>query len=244
VLEPFSFHPSVTALSPSPFPQAAIVAHNIEMIIRTRAGSFPILRGIDLNIAQGELCFLMGPSGSGKTTLLQVLAGMLTPTSGNVTILGEEITHLSRRKLTAFRLNHIGFIFQNFNLFSALTVEENVRIALEFKGIYGKTAMQQTQALLEQVGLAEKSWQKPLDLSGGEKQRVAIARALAGHPPIIMADEPTASLDFHSGQGIIEVLRSLSGQSGCTVLIVTHDSRIVQSGDRVFHLDDGQLSVA
>jgi putative ABC transport system ATP-binding protein len=219
-----------------------IAAYDIEMVINSRAGQFPILKGIDLTVSQGELCFLMGPSGSGKTTLLQILAGMLTPTRGRVILLGEDITSLSKKDLTEFRLNNIGFIFQNFNLFSALTIEENVRMALEFKGIRGKKAIKLTQMLLELVKLADKAKFRPRDLSGGQKQRVAIARALAGYPPIIMADEPTASLDFQNGQSVMEVLRNLVTEIGCTVLIVTHDTRIVREGNRILHLDDGKIS--
>lgn len=200
-----------------------------------------ILEQIDWKIPQGSIQLLMGPSGSGKTTLLSILAGLLKPTAGNVCLLGEEITRMSRSKLAQFRLRNLGFIFQDFNLFPALTAAENVELALNLKGIQGRTARHQARDLLEQVGLAEKAKQKPQDLSGGQKQRVAIARALAGHPPLIMADEPTASLDSHNGHAVMALLCKLAKEGGCTVLIVTHDPRIVDVADRVAYLEDGVL---
>ncbi|HBE35506.1 MAG TPA: ABC transporter ATP-binding protein, partial [Cyanobacteria bacterium UBA11368] len=151
-----------------------------------------ILKGIDWSIQKGSVQLLMGPSGSGKTTLLSVLAGLLTPTAGNVYLLGQDITKMSRSQLAKFRLENIGFIFQDFNLFPALTAAENVEVALNLKGIKGKAAKVEAQRLLEQVGLKDKANLKPSSLSGGQQQRVAIARALAGNPQLIMADEPTA----------------------------------------------------
>ncbi len=202
---------------------------------------FQVLQGIDLKIPSGEIQLLMGPSGSGKTTLLSILAGLLTPTAGKVYLLGEEITRMSRAKLARFRRQNIGFIFQNFNLFPALTAAENIEVVLNIKGIQGTKARYQAQALLEQVGLGLKANQRPSDLSGGQKQRVAIARALAGSPPLIMADEPTAALDSHSGHTVIELLRRLAKEGGCTVLMVTHDPRILDVADRVTYLEDGVL---
>jgi len=202
---------------------------------------YQVLQGIDLKIPSGEIQLLMGPSGSGKTTLLSILAGLLTPTAGQVYLLGEEITRMSRAKLARFRRQNIGFIFQNFNLFPALTAAENIEVVLNIKGIQGTKARYQAQALLEQVGLGLKANQKPSDLSGGQKQRVAIARALAGSPPLIMADEPTAALDSHSGHTVIELLRRLAKEGGCTVLMVTHDPRILDVADRVTYLEDGVL---
>jgi putative ABC transport system ATP-binding protein len=148
---------------------------------------------------------------------------------------------MSRTKLARFRLQNIGFIFQGFNLFPALTAAENVEAVLNVKGIRGAKARYQAQDLLEQVGLGLQANQRPGDLSGGQKQRVAIARALAGHPQIIMADEPTAALDSHSGHAVIELLRRLAKEEGCTVLMVTHDPRIVDVADRVTYLEDGVL---
>ena len=211
------------------------------MVFQSGQRRFQALAGIDLEIRSGDIQILMGPSGSGKTTLLSILASLLTPTAGQVYVLGEEITAMSRTKLARFRRDNIGFIFQNFNLFPALTAAENVEVVLNIKGIRGKKAREQALALLEQVGLGFQAHQKPADLSGGQKQRVAIARALAGSPQIIMADEPTAALDSHSGHQVIELLRKLAKEGGCTVLMVTHDPRIIDVADRVAYLEDGVL---
>ena len=219
----------------------AIVAKGVEMEFKSQKRCFQILKGIDLAIPKGNIQLLMGPSGSGKTTLLSILAGLMTPTRGKVSLLGEDITSMSRQKLAKFRQQNIGFIFQNFNLFPALTASENIEVALNIQGINRKTAKDQVQILLEQVGLENQSEQKPSDLSGGQKQRVAIARALAGSPQLIMADEPTAALDSKSGHSVIELLRALAKEQGCTVLMVTHDPRIIDVADSVTYLEDGTL---
>ncbi|NES81627.1 MAG: ABC transporter ATP-binding protein [Moorea sp. SIO2B7] len=220
----------------------AIAAKGIDLVFKSGSERFHALKGIDLEIKKGEIQLLMGPSGSGKTSLLSILAGILTPTSGSVHLLGEDITRLGRNKLSRFRRSNIGFVFQGFNLFPALTASENVQVALNVKGIRGGAARKQALTLLEQVGLADKANLRPRDLSGGQKQRVAIARALAGNPPLIMADEPTAALDSQNGQAVIELLRRLAKESNCTVLIVTHDPRIVDFADRVVYLEDGVIS--
>ncbi len=219
----------------------AIVAKGVEMEFKSQKRCFQILKGIDLAIPKGNIQLLMGPSGSGKTTLLSILAGLMTPTRGKVSLLGEDITSMSRQKLAKFRQQNIGFIFQNFNLFPALTASENIEVALNIQGINRKTAKYQAQVLLEQVGLENQSEQKPSDLSGGQKQRVAIARALAGSPQLIMADEPTAALDSKSGHSVIQLLRSLAKEQGCTVLMVTHDPRIIDVADSITYLEDGTL---
>ena len=202
---------------------------------------YQVLKEINWEIPKGDIQLLMGPSGSGKTTLLSILAGLLTPATGKVYLLGEEITSMSRAELAQFRLQNIGFIFQNFNLFPALTAAENIELVLNVKGIRGRAARHQAQVLLEQVGLGNQANQKPGDLSGGQKQRVAIARALTGNPRLIMADEPTAALDSHSGHTVMSLLRSLAKEQGCTVLMVTHDPRIIDVADRVACLEDGVL---
>jgi putative ABC transport system ATP-binding protein len=213
------------------------------MVYNSGAEPYRVLKGIDLDIERGDVQLLMGPSGSGKTTLLSILAGILTPTSGSVRLLGQEITRMSRSQLAQFRLDNIGFIFQGFNLFPALTAAENVEVALKVKGVRGASARRkQARELLEQVMLVDRATHLPRDLSGGQKQRVAIARALAGNPQIIMADEPTAALDSQSGQAVTELLRKLAKDSDRTVLIVTHDPRLLDVADRVTHLEDGMLS--
>ncbi|MEO0458842.1 MAG: ABC transporter ATP-binding protein [Cyanobacteria bacterium P01_A01_bin.114] len=220
----------------------AIAATNVEMVFQAGAETTRVLKGIDLTVEPREIRLLMGPSGSGKTTLLSILAGILTPTAGKVTVLDQEITGLGRKALTRFRRHHIGFIFQDFNLFPALTATENIQLAMQIKGIKGVAAQQEAYDLLKQVGLGDKADRLPKDLSGGQKQRVAIARSLAGNPKIIMADEPTAALDSKSGQAVVELLQHLAKEKGCTVLIITHDPRITDAADRITYLEDGLIS--
>lgn len=219
----------------------AIVARDVEMVFQTGSQRFQALKNINLEVNRGDVQLLMGPSGSGKTTLLSILGGILTPTAGNVRLLGQDITRMSRSQLARFRLRNIGFIFQGFNLFPALTAIENVEVVLKMKGLHNRAARLEAGILLEQVGLADKAKNLPEELSGGQKQRVSIARALAGNPPLIMADEPTAALDSHSGHAVIDLLRKLAKEGGHTVLMVTHDPRIVDVADRVTHLEDGIL---
>jgi putative ABC transport system ATP-binding protein len=219
----------------------AIAAKQIGMAFQSGSQPFQALRGVDLEIHQGEVHLLMGPSGSGKTTLLSILGGILTPTMGNVNLLGQDIARLSRSQLAQFRLKHIGFVFQDFNLLPTLTAFENIELILKLKGIRGRSVREIAMNLLEQVGLGDRANQLPRDLSGGQKQRVAIARALAGDPAIIMADEPTAALDSQSGHAVITLLRKLAKEGNRTVVMVTHDPRIMDVADRVTYLEDGQL---
>lgn len=221
--------------------QQTIRAHGIEMSYQLGHESIPVLKDVNLSVKSGNIKLLMGPSGSGKTTLLSILAGLLSPTGGRVELLGQDITKLSRAQLSRFRLENIGFIFQGFNLFPALTAIENVELALDLRGIRGKVARDQAQDLLTQVGLGDKIDHHPRDLSGGQKQRVAIARALVTHPKIVMADEPTAALDSHSGHAVMELLRKLAKDDGVTVLMVTHDARIVDIADSIICLEDGEI---
>lgn len=218
-----------------------VVAREVKMAFQSGNQRYEVLKGINWEIRRGDIQLLMGPSGSGKTTLLSILAGLLTPTSGNVYLLGTKITGMSRAKLARFRRQNIGFIFQGFNLFPALTAAENVELVLNLKGIRGEKSRYQAHALLDEVGLSPYRNQKPSNLSGGQKQRVAIARALAGHPPLIMADEPTAALDAQSGHNVIELLRRLAKEQGCTVLMVTHDPRIIDVADRLAYLEEGKI---
>ena len=221
---------------------AAIATRGVGMTLQSGSEPLQVLTEIDLMVQQGDMQLLMGPSGSGKTTLLSILAGLLTPTVGRVHLLGQEITGLSKAQLSRFRRENIGFIFQEFNLFPALTAVENIEVALNVKGIRGSKARQQALSLLHQVGLSDKADQRPRNLSGGQKQRVAIARSLAGDPKLIMADEPTAALDSKNGHTVIELLRRLAKEQNRTVLMVTHDPRIVDIADRVIYLSDGKIS--
>lgn len=211
------------------------------MVFHTGGQSFHALKDINLEIAKGDIQLLMGPSGSGKTTLLSILGGILTPTSGHVYLLGEDLTKMTRSQLAHFRLTHIGFIFQGFNLFPSLSAADNVALPLKVQGVRESQAVKTARELLDRVGLGDKTRNLPRDLSGGQKQRVAIARALVGNPCLIMADEPTAALDSQSGHAVIDVLRQLAKEEGATVLMVTHDPRIEDVADRISHLEDGRL---
>lgn len=203
--------------------------------------AFRALDSVDLEVERGEVMLLMGPSGSGKTTLVSILGCILRPTSGTVKILGQEVTHLSEKQLPKVRLENIGFVFQGFNLFPTLTAGENVELALDLKGQRGSAAKRRARGFLEQVGLGPKYDSFPADLSGGEKQRVAIARAVATEPQVILADEPTAALDSHSGRSVMVMLRELAHRQDRAVVIVTHDNRVLEYGDRVVRIEDGRI---
>lgn len=200
------------------------------------------LKGVDLTVNEGELLLLLGASGSGKTTLISVVGCILSATSGSCKIRGVETVGLPQSRLPRIRLENIGFIFQGFNLFPALTAQENVEIALDLKGVRGKQARKRAVELLERVGLKDKLKSYPADLSGGQKQRVAIARALAGEPHIILADEPTAALDSTSGKLIMDLLQELAHERNRAVVVVTHDNRIFDYADRIVHIEDGRIS--
>ena len=200
------------------------------------------LEAVTLDLHRGELALIAGPSGSGKTTLLSILGCILRPTAGSLRVLGDEITTLAERDLPAIRRERIGFIFQSFNLFPTLTALQNVELALDLKGWSGRLARNRAATLLEEVGLAAKAHAYPADLSGGQKQRVAIARALAGDPPIILADEPTAALDSHSGRLVMDLLQRLAHERGRAVAIVTHDNRMLGYADRMVTMEDGRIA--
>ncbi len=202
------------------------------------------LRGVNLDVHPGELMMLMGPSGSGKTTLLSIMGCILRASSGSVRIAGTEVASLKEKQLPPVRLQHIGFVFQGFNLFPTLTAGENVELSLDLKGLDKGEQRRKARELLEVVGLGEKYRTFPTDLSGGEKQRVAIARALAGDPEVLLADEPTAALDSHTGRKVMQIMRTLARERGRAVVIVTHDSRMLDLADRVMKMEDGLIASA
>src|SRR6266849_1533767 len=222
--------------------QPAIAVRAVEKTYAEGAAGVPALRGVDLDVHPGELVMLMGPSGSGKTTLLSIMGCIVSPTSGSVRIAGKEVGSLSEKQLPAIRLERIGFVFQGFNLFPTLTAGENVELMLDLKGVSAAAAKKRAKELLEQVGLGAKCGAFPADLSGGQKQRVAIARALAGDPAIILADEPTAALDSHTGRNVMEMMSDLARRRGRAVVIVTHDSRVLDFADRIVKIEDGAIA--
>ncbi|HWJ47423.1 MAG TPA: ABC transporter ATP-binding protein [Candidatus Udaeobacter sp.] len=222
--------------------QSAIAVRKLMKKYEEGATGTLALRGIDLDVHPGELLMLMGQSGSGKTTLLSIMGCILTATYGSVRVAGREVVGLSEKQLPALRLEHIGFVFQGFNLFPTLTAGENVELMLDLKGVSAAKARNRAQQLLDQVGLGEKYSAFPSDLSGGQKQRVAIARALAGDPGIILADEPTAALDSHTGRNVMEMMSELAHRRGRAVVIVTHDSRVLHFADRIVRIEDGAIA--
>lgn len=199
------------------------------------------VQDVSLSVAPGEVVLIMGPSGSGKTTLLSMLGGLLQPSDGRIRIGDDVLTELDERHLPDVRLHHLGFIFQDFNLLSALTCLDNVAMVGQLNGMSRKESRQRARELLEQLGLGHRLNFLPEKLSGGEKQRVAIARALVNQPDIILADEPTANLDSHHGQETMRLLRNIAKEENRSVIIVSHDQRIKDIADRVLWLEDGEF---
>jgi putative ABC transport system ATP-binding protein len=197
--------------------------------------------GVDLSVPAGQLVLIMGPSGSGKTTLLTIIGGLLRPTSGSVMIDDIEITSLSERELAPIRRKKVGFIFQSFNLWETLSVQENVELVLNMAGVSGRPAHERARTLLEERGLRHRLSFRSRDLSGGEKQRVSIARALANEPRLLLADEPTANLDSKHGRDVMRLLKDLAGSGDRAVIAVSHDQRIREVADRVLWLEDGRI---
>ncbi len=201
-----------------------------------------VLKGVDLDLANGEFAVIFGPSGCGKTTLLNIIAALDTPSSGSVNVGGQELDRMNRAQLTNFRKDEIGFIFQAYNLLPTLTALENVEAALELLPFAGQKEMKQ-RALdyLSRVELSDKADKFPAQLSGGEQQRVAIARALAKQPQLVLADEPTGNLDEETSGRILETMRTLNSETGATFAIVSHDPNLAELADRVVRLSDGKI---
>ena len=199
------------------------------------------LRPMDFTVNRGEFLMVAGPSGSGKSTLLAIVSGLLTPSSGTVTVLGRDLTQMSRDTFDGFRLENFGFVFQGFHLLPALTAVENVSIVLQQQGLQRSAADARAIATLQRLGLAERLTNRPEEMSGGEKQRVAIARAMAKQPQIIFADAPTSALDSQNGRQVTQMLRSAAVDEGATVICVTHDPRLIEHASRVIRMEDGAL---
>jgi len=198
------------------------------------------LRGVSLSVGTGELVAVMGPSGSGKSTLMHLLAALDKPTSGTVSIAGEDVGKLSDRGVTLLRRKHIGFVFQFFNLLPMLSAEENVLLPLSIAGEKPDPAF--FKDLMDRVGLTDRADHRPSELSGGQQQRVAIARALVARPTVVFADEPTGNLDSRTGQAILELLRASTTDLGQTMVMVTHDAQAASIADRVLFLADGEIA--
>ena len=221
--------------------QPAIAINNLDHYFGKGELRKQVLFDINLEINRGEIVLMTGPSGSGKTTLLTLVSGLRSPQSGSCKILGRELCGAPSDELVQARRNN-GYIFQAHNLHGSLTAAQNVQMGLEVQGKYSKTEMRDRSiAMLEQVGLEDRIDYYPDNLSGGQKQRVAIARALVAHPAIVLADEPTAALDSKSGRDVVNLMQKLAREQGSTILLVTHDNRILDIADRIVHLEDGKL---
>ncbi|GBD37125.1 Macrolide export ATP-binding/permease protein MacB [bacterium HR36] len=197
------------------------------------------LRGVDLQVPFGELALLVGPSGCGKTTLLCILAGLLYPTAGEVEVLGYRLHEMSGSDLVRLRAKSIGFVFQQYNLLPALTAQENAAVPLLIQGVPRREALRRAGELLTELGLAERMHAYPHQLSGGQQQRVAIARALVHNPRFLVCDEPTAALDAESGRRTMELIRQIAVRPDRAVIVVTHDARIFDFGQRIIYMNDG-----
>jgi putative ABC transport system ATP-binding protein len=219
---------------------ALISCDNVHKSYLMGKEAVPALRGVSLDINRGEFVCLMGPSGSGKTTLLNIIGGLDEPSRGHVTIDGENLVALSENELARLRLHKMGFVFQNYNLLANFTARENIEAPMVLANAGRQERREQTNRLLERVGLADRAHHYPAELSGGQQQRVAIARALANDPPILIADEVTGDLDTESGIAIMRLLAALNGE-GTTIVFVTHDPRMAEFAGRLIEIRDGKL---
>jgi len=199
------------------------------------------LRGVDLEAYSGQMTLLVGPSGCGKTTLISIIAGLLNPTAGEIEVFGRCLHQMRNGDLVAFRGKEIGFVFQQYNLLPALTAAENAAVPLLIAGWQRAKAVEKAKEMLHDVGLGNRVNSYPTQLSGGQQQRVAIARSLVHEPRLLVCDEPTAALDAHSGQTVMELLRKVAVQADRAVIVVTHDNRVFNFGDRIVAMSDGRI---
>jgi putative ABC transport system ATP-binding protein len=221
--------------------RVAVSCQGVTKEFGAKGASTLALSGVDLDVYGGHLTLLTGPSGCGKTTLISIVAGLLNPTQGRVEVLGTDLAKLPGRKLVEFRAKNIGFVFQQYNLLPALTAAENVAVPLIISGWNRAKAVAKARATLETVGMGHRADNYPSQLSGGEQQRVAIARALIHEPRLLVCDEPTSALDAKSGRTVMELIKQVAVQPGRAVIVVTHDSRVFELGDRIVAMSDGRV---
>jgi putative ABC transport system ATP-binding protein len=219
-----------------------IVTKNIKKNYRDNGIEVPAVRGIDLTIKPGEFAAIVGPSGSGKTTFLNVISGLDSATEGKVWLKGKLLTDMKGKELSDFRRDHIGFIFQSYNLIPVLTVEENVEYIMLLQGVDKAERHRRVLEILKEVGLEEYAHRLPPKLSGGQQQRVAIARAMVSRPSLILADEPTANLDSKTGAGLLDMMKELNKKTGMTFIFSTHDEMVMKRARRVVTLKDGRIA--
>ena len=220
---------------------AVIETHQLSKVYNTEKIPVYALNQVDLTIEEGEFTSIVGPSGSGKTTMLNMIGGLDVPSSGSVSVQGTDLSQLSDSELIKFRLHHIGFVFQAFNLIPVLTAIENISFLLQMQGISEKKGRERAMELLEAVGLKDRMNNRPNELSGGQQQRVAVARALASKPDFVLADEPTASLDSKSSENLLDIMLRLNEEQNITFVFSTHDPRVIKRARRVVMLEDGRI---
>jgi putative ABC transport system ATP-binding protein len=218
-----------------------IRVRDLDKVYRRGEEEIHVLQGLNLDVDKGDFVAFMGPSGSGKTTLLNLLGGLDLPTSGSITVAGDEITSFSQNKVAYWRARHVGFVFQMYNLLPVLTAFQNVEIPLLLTSLPKKERKEHVDAALELVGLEDRAKHYPSQLSGGQLQRVSIARAIVSNPTFLLCDEPTGDLDRKSGDEILHLLANLSKEMGMTILMVTHDPRAAERADSTLHLEKGVL---
>jgi len=221
--------------------EIAVSCRAITKTYGTGSAQIAALRGIDLDVYRGELLMVVGPSGCGKTTLISIISAILDQDTGQCQVLGNDLTSLGPDDRVRFRGESIGFVFQVFNLLPALTARENVAVPLLIQGKPRKIAFEQAQAVLDSVGLTSRGDSLPGSLSGGQQQRVAIARALIHSPKLVVCDEPTGSLDHKTGREMMTVLQGIAQRTDRTLIVVTHDNRILEFADRIAQMDDGRI---
>ena len=221
--------------------ETVIDTHEISRIYNPETIPVFAINQVHLHIERGEFTALVGPSGSGKTTLLNMIGGLDKPDKGNIIINGTDITKLNAGKLIRFRLHHIGFVFQSFNLIPVLTVGENIELIMQLQGVAKKIRRERVNQLLSEIGLTDKIKSRPAQLSGGQQQRVAVARALASKPQFVLADEPTANLDSKSASGLLDMMAKLNKEEQMTFVFSTHDPRVIERAHRVITLVDGRI---
>jgi putative ABC transport system ATP-binding protein len=221
---------------------AAVSLHAVTKEFGANGTRTLALRGVDLDVHDGKLTLLVGPSGCGKTTLISIIAALLNPTQGTVSVFGTDLSKLSGRQLVNFRADNIGFVFQQYNLLPALSAAENTAVPLIINGWPRAKAIEKSRRMLATVGLERRADNLPSQMSGGEQQRVAIARALINEPRLLVCDEPTSALDARSGQTVMELIKQVAVEPGRAVIVVTHDSRVYAFGDRIVEMSDGRIS--
>jgi putative ABC transport system ATP-binding protein len=222
-------------------PPSAVMCRQVTKVFGDGQSRVQALRGVDMEVYPGQLTLLVGPSGCGKTTLISIIAGLLEVTDGDIHVMGEDLGRLPSRRLVEFRGANIGFVFQQYNLLPALTAVENAAVPLLIAGQPRHEAMDKAGAVLAKLNLAERAQALPSQLSGGEQQRVAIARALVHEPRLLVCDEPTAALDAQSGRTVLELIRRVAVQPDRAVIVVTHDNRVFDFGDRIVFMSDGRI---